>query len=267
MLKRSILLVFFLFFGMMSVSKIFSAAPIQDLSAFKNNSCVNCHSRAEGSALEGSRYYEWHMSVHKIEGIGCDKCHGGNATSNDKKLAHMGVLSPKAGDSKLHPKNLPATCGACHQPIMTAFVNSKHAQQLKGANVGPSCNTCHQHMGSEIIYSVEDIATVCSSCHDANKGVMPRNPEISKKSVETLNALRRANGVVVWAEGLIKDAQNKKVNVSAEEVKVKNVREMLKDAKASWHTFTLDDTRKKADAVFEAGTRVKDVLRNRLYPQ
>lgn len=267
MLKRSIFLVFLLFFGLLSVSRMFSTVAAQDLSTFKNNSCVNCHSRADGSALEGSRYYEWHMSVHKIEGVGCDKCHGGNAASNDKKQAHLGVLPPKEGESRLNARNLPATCGSCHQPIMNAFVNSKHAQQLKMVNVGPSCNTCHKHMGSEIIYSVEDLATVCSSCHDSNNGLMPRNPEITKKSVDTLNALRRANGVVVWAEGLIKDAQNKKVSVSNEEARVKSVREMLKEAKASWHTFTLDDTRKKADAVFEAGTRVKDALRNRLYPQ
>lgn len=267
MLKKIFALLFFMLFGAASVSKVLSTSSPQDLTAFKNNSCVNCHSRAEGAASQGSRYYEWHLSAHKIAEVGCDKCHGGNAGTDDKRLAHFGVLPAKEGDSKISPKNLPETCGSCHQPIIKAFATSKHFQQLKSAGLGPSCNTCHAHMGSEIIYAVEDIAKLCSNCHDKADGKMARRPEIPQKAVDVLNALRRANGVVVWADGLIKDGQNKKVAVSAEEEKMKQVHVLLKDAKASWHSFSLDEVRKKADAAFEAGNRVKDGLRNRLYPQ
>jgi hypothetical protein len=42
---------------------------------------------------------------------------------------------------------------------------------------------------------------------------------------------------------------------------------VLAEAKISWHAFNLDSVRRKADDAFEMGTKVKDSLRAKLYPQ
>jgi hypothetical protein len=42
---------------------------------------------------------------------------------------------------------------------------------------------------------------------------------------------------------------------------------VLAEAKISWHAFNLDSVRRKADDAFEMGTKVKDSLRTKLYPQ
>ena len=47
---------------------------------------------------------------------------------------------------------------------------------------------------------------------------------------------------------------------------MKVVRAMMAEAKITWHVFNLDASRKKADAAFEEGTKVKDALRKKLYP-
>ena len=268
MLKKLSTLLFFVALGAASMATGFTRSYVQDtLADFKNNSCVNCHSKGMESLSDTSRYFEWHISPHKSKGVGCDKCHGGNPSVNDKGKAHIGVLPPKDGESKVNAKNLPETCGTCHQAIFKAFVTSKHYQQLKSSGLGPSCNTCHAHMASEIIYTAEEISTLCSTCHNSANGLLPKRPEIPAKASDVMLALRRANGVVVWADGLLKDAQNKKMEATAEQNKMKTVHEMLTDAKASWHAFDLDVVRKKSDAAFEIGTKVKDALRNKLYPQ
>ena len=38
------------------------------------------------------------------------------------------------------------------------------------------------------------------------------------------------------------------------------------EAKISWHAFNLEIVRNKADAAFTEGTKVKDALRKKLYP-
>lgn len=268
MLKKMITLFFFVMLGAVSISGNPTSASAQDsLAEFKNNSCVNCHSRSNESLIDSSRYFEWHISPHKLQGVGCDKCHGGNPGTGDKGRAHFGMLPAKDEGSKVNKKNLPETCGACHQAIAKAFTSSKHYQQLKSAGLGPSCNTCHAHMASEVIYTAEEISTVCSSCHDSATGLQPKRPEIAQNASEAMLALRRANGVIVWADGLLKDAQNKKMDVTAEQPKLQAVHEALMDAKASWHAFELGVVRKKSDAAFDMGTKIKDALRNKLYPQ
>jgi hypothetical protein len=45
------------------------------------------------------------------------------------------------------------------------------------------------------------------------------------------------------------------------------VKAALAEAKISWRVFNLDSVRRKADDAFEMGTKVKDSVRAKLYPQ
>lgn len=267
MLKKLIVCTVFVLFGFLLIPGQATFSTAQDaLAAFKSNNCVDCHSRVRTPLQLTTKYGEWHMSLHRDKGIGCEKCHGGDASAKEAPKAHVGMLSPTDGNSRLHPKNLAQTCGACHKEMANSFVESKHYQNLKGAGIGPSCSTCHSHMASEVIYMPDQTAKLCASCHDSTNALMPKRPEIPVQADETMQALKRANFVVLWADRLIEDAHNKKIAVTVEEKEMNVVRTMMTEAKITWHAFNLEVARKKADAAFEEGTKVKDTLRKKLYP-
>lgn len=269
MFKKLSVVFFFAFFAAVVVSgyDAVRATSSQDAQAeFKDNNCVTCHSKLSNPYKLTSRYAEWHISTHKEKAVGCEKCHGGDPGIKDGKQAHLGMLPPQDAKSKLHLKNLPETCGACHQGIVSSFTESKHFQNLKGAGIGPSCSTCHLHMASQVLYTPEETATMCSTCHNSPNKLMPLRPEIPVKANEVMQAIRRANTVVMWADRLIEQAEAKKMNITDEKKQQQIARAVMADAKTSWHSFNLDGVHKKADDAFEMSTKVKDSLRAKLFP-
>lgn len=264
--KLSVLIAFFAL-GMYLISGQVGLSTAQDtLAAFKDNNCVECHSKIMNPLSITSKYAEWHISLHKDKGVSCDRCHGGDPKTGDKSKSHVGVLPSKEVGSKLHPKNLPATCSTCHAQLSSTFTESKHYQNLQNAGLGPSCTTCHAHMASEVIYTAEQTQELCASCHDSSNAMMPKRPEIPTQANEAMQAIRRANMVVLWAGRLVEEANNKKVNIGGAENELKIVRATLTEAKVGFHAFNLESTRKKADEAFESGTKLKDQLRAKLYP-
>lgn len=267
MLKKMIGLIGLIVGGLVLSSNKPAPVAAQDvLAAFKNNQCVVCHSKLMSPYSVTSRYAQWHISLHKEKAVGCEKCHGGDATSKEAKQAHLGVQLANDAKSKLHAKNLAQTCSACHREITNSFVESKHSQNLQAAGLGPSCNTCHAHMASEVIYTPEQTAKLCASCHDSTNALMPKRPEIPDKAEEAMQAIGRANMVTLWAERLVDEAKNRKLETADYEREMKVTRAMLAEAKVTWHAFNLEIVRKKADAAFENGTKLKDALRAKLYP-
>lgn len=267
MLKKMIVVLSMMIGGWLLYSNQLTTVAAQDaLAAFKNNQCVICHSKLMSPYSVTSRYAQWHISLHKEKAVGCEKCHGGDATSKEAKQAHLGVQLANNVQSKLHPKNLAQTCHTCHREISNSFVESKHSQNLQAAGLGPSCNTCHAHMASEVIYTPEQTAKLCASCHDSSNALMPKRPEIPGKAEEAMQAIGRANMVTLWAERLVDEAKNRKLEVADFEREMKVTRSMLAEAKIAWHAFNLEAVRKKADAAFETGTKLKDALRTKLYP-
>lgn len=269
MLKKLFVILIFAFFAMAAISvSAVRATQTQDaMVEFKDNNCVACHARLSNPYRLTSRYAEWHISTHKDKSIGCEKCHGGDPAIKDEKQAHVGVVAPQDSKSRLHQKNLPETCGACHQTVVNSFVESRHYQKLKDAGLGPSCSTCHVHMASQVLYTPEETAQMCSTCHNSPNKLMPLRPEIPQQANEVMQAIRRANTVVMWADRLIQQAEAKKLDISEAKKEQLIARAVMAEAKTSWHAFNLDVVRKKADDAFEMSNKVKDSLRARLYPQ
>jgi len=207
------------------------------------------------------------MSKHKEKGVGCEKCHGGDPKVSDEKKAHAGVIMPRDANSRLHPQNPPETCNACHPGIVSSFVESRHYQKLKSAGLGPSCTTCHQHMASQVLYTPEETAALCATCHDSSNKLMPPRPEVPRRANEVMQSIRRANLIVVWVDRLFDEAETRKMDVSEEKKEQRIVEAVLAEAKITWHSFNLDPVRKKADDSFEIGTKVKDSLHAKLYSQ
>lgn len=268
MSKKLLVVCCFAFFIAIAVSGDgVNARNAQELSpALKDNHCVNCHARLSNPYRLTSRYAEWHMSSHKEKTVGCEKCHGGNPALKEEKQAHMGMLPPQDAKSSLYPQNLPATCGTCHQGVVASFTESKHYQKLREAGLGPSCATCHVHMGSQVLYTPEETAEMCSTCHNSPNKLMPARPEIPQKANEVMQAIRRANTMVLWADRLIEQAVVKKMDVSDIEREQKVARTMLAEAKVGWHAFNLDSVQRKADQAFETSNKLKDSLRAKLFP-
>jgi hypothetical protein len=230
---------------------------------YRNNNCVNCHSQLLEPLRFGNRYLEWQFSRHQEKGVSCEKCHGGDPSANDKQKAHAGALRSSDQRSRLHWKNQPETCNACHQNVVSAFVKSEHYERLKGIGLGPSCNTCHAHMATEVIYSPTETANLCSQCHDAINFMKP-SPEIPERAKETMMALQRAGGVINWAALMLAEGGRRNLSLAAEADEFKAAEGILSEARVKWHTFSLDAVRKQADDAFLKGAKVKDELQKRI---
>jgi hypothetical protein len=230
---------------------------------YRNNNCVSCHSRLLEPLRLGNHYLEWQFSRHREKGASCEKCHGGDPSAKDKQIAHAGVSPASDQQSRLHWKNQPETCGACHQNVASAFVESAHYKRLSGIGLGPSCNTCHAHMAKKVIYSPDETADLCSRCHDSINSLKPR-PEIPARAKETMMALQRADYVIRWARLLLDNGRRMNLSLNEEANEFKTAEDMFREARVKWHTFDLDAFRKQTDEAFLKGTKVRDKLRKRL---
>jgi hypothetical protein len=241
-----------------------SLSDQEGLEAFTNNTCVMCHSRHSSTSPVTNRYLEWHMSAHKTGAVSCDKCHGGDALAKDKGAAHAGVRPATDTESRLHQTRIADTCGACHKEVTAGFTQSTHHTKLKASGLGPSCSTCHAHMGSAVVNFPSETAALCAQCHDAQNGPLPRRPEIPTRAAQVMEALERADGMVIWANRLIEAAPDRKADVSAEKAEMQAVRAAVLEAKMSWHTFSMDAAQKKADEAYDTAVKVKDKLMRKL---
>ena len=147
--------------------------------------CRNCHSQA-------SEEYKGHgrSLIHECEEIPqCKDCHGDHD-----------VLPANIKLSKVHPVNLPNTCGKCHEDLdlttkydilidhpIQIYQNSVHGKATKGGiYVAATCNDCHSsgdtahkilspgHPESSINHF--NIPATCGQCHkgiesDFNEGI------------------------------------------------------------------------------------------------
>lgn len=139
--------------------------------------CRSCHT-------EQDQQYRGHgrEAVGKCEDIpSCASCHGTH-----------GILPSSNRDSRTHPSNLPATCGACHENVnlvkkyqipiekpVELYEASVHGKAAKGGvYVAATCIDCHSVNGSahEILAPGDprssinhfNIHATCGKCH---KGV------------------------------------------------------------------------------------------------
>ncbi len=229
-----------------------------------NNGCVKCHSRLSMPAGMSGRFLDWRASAHAAAGVACDKCHGGDAAARDAAAAHTGMLPPSDRNSRLHEMNAPETCGSCHRAIASSFVESEHYRRLKASEGGPSCISCHGHMGSSVARAPFEGESLCTFCHNVVNGPLPQRPDIIKKAKSTLDAIARTNYAVAWINELLEQARKKKLNVAAEREDLRLLKITLTEAKTGWHAFTLEGPAVKAGKSFDEAVRVKDSLSKKL---
>lgn len=166
-----------------------TSAPAAD----KADSCRDCH-KDEKFRVQNKKIYdyfqEWKGSAHDLAGLSCTDCHGGDVTKAEKTAAHAGILPQSDPASPFNYKNIPQTCGKCHQPVLERFVKSRHYAQLMTTGRGPSCITCHGSLNTKV-FSSTILERACSNCHNKKT---KNHPEVIAQAKEILEHLNHANG-------------------------------------------------------------------------
>ena len=181
----------------------------------QQSKCGDCHF-AQNAPPNQDHLFDWDRSPHGRANVGCEKCHGGNATVFERSLAHRGVLSSGNKKSPTYRTNLPATCGACHVGPFVAFQDSRHYQLLTtGDNRGPTCSTCHDPVAGTLL-SAKALEKQCSQCHGPRE-VAPR-AERARNAREKYEGLATIRQELKLANSMIKrvDDARRRADLMAE---------------------------------------------------
>jgi hypothetical protein len=164
------------------------AVPAQ--AQLSRSTCGDCHySRPEAPAQD--HLWNWSNSPHGRNNVGCEKCHGGNASTFEELPAHAGILMAGHAKSPVNRRNLPTTCGGCHIGPFVAFQDSRHYELLESDKPnGPTCSTCHETVGARLL-SPKALEARCASCHGVDE-IAPRagRAQAARQAYERLAALR-----------------------------------------------------------------------------
>lgn len=214
-------------------------------------SCVECHRKVEGVAYLEHNFADWENSVHAQAGIGCELCHGGDPSAEEKKAAHLRVVSSRDESSKLYFTRVPGTCGECHESEFKAFRESAHHSELKRSGRGPNCVTCHGSMANRVM-SPRDLEMTCTLCH--------RRPT---RAYATLLALNNAASSLDRLRKALASAERPGLDVSSQRASYEKAKEIHARALVDWHTFRMEEvlsasqetTRRATEALNEIGVK------------
>ncbi len=237
---------------------ILSAASLLAAPAHAQQSrCADCHFANPDSPRQ-DHLQMWDRSPHGRNNVGCEKCHGGDATEFMPLLAHRGILAPGNDSSPVNRRNLPTTCGGCHIGPFVAFQDSAHYQLLKmGSPNGPTCSTCHGDVDGRLL-SPKNLASQCNECHGPGE-VAPR-AQRAQQVREQYEGLRTGREEVKLAQSLIKRVSDRRRRADLSE-QLAQAQVPVTRAVNAGHKFVyddlkenLDDAQKRIDALMAALT-------------
>ncbi len=152
--------------------------------------CAKCHADANYM-----RHYSTKLNVDQFEKYKTSK-HGLLLAKGDKKVATCischgvhGILAVDNPNAPVYKTNVPETCSHCHSNksymaeygIPTnqyeSYTQGVHGIALlqKHTKGAPACNDCHGNHGATPP-GIDDIATVCMSCHSFNGDLFNHSP-------------------------------------------------------------------------------------------
>ena len=211
------------------------------LAQAQSSSCAGCHF-ANPTAPEPYHLSAWERSAHGRNNVGCETCHGGDASTYESFLAHRGILHSSNPASPVHANNLPVTCGRCHAGPFVRFQNSQHFALLKhGDTRGPTCTTCHDSVGSQVP-SPRILEANCQRCHGP-KGVAPR-VERAAAARTLLEEVSDSREMLNAVRPLIERMRNKTRQAELREA-YKQAEVPLIEAGQSVHEFVFDNLKER----------------------
>lgn len=211
------------------------------ISAIAQSRCADCHFANPG-APAAAHLSNWDRSAHSRNNVGCEKCHGGDATTFEPFLAHRGVLNSRNPASPVNRRNLSRTCGTCHAGPFVAFQKSQHFALLeKGDTRVPVCSTCHDDAG---IWrpSARSLETECRLCHGPG-GIAPR-AERAESARTLYEALHESREVLKSAKSLINRVDDKTRRAQLEAA-YQQTEVPLIEAVQAGHQFVYDDLKER----------------------
>ncbi len=195
---------------------------------------LECHTNTLDRFAK-SNYDQWSNSKHAMFGITCDKCHGGNATSLTKELAHIGIKLNNDPTSPIYYTNVPETCGKCHSKELNQFTKSLHYQNLKALKQAPTCDTCHNPHLFKVVDKYE-LHVLCSNCHNNDLKIAPDVPDSASLAFENIEKLKVEISI---AENAIRLAENDGKDMTSAMNELDNAKSILGSLPVLWHGFNL----------------------------
>jgi hypothetical protein len=160
---------------------------------------------------------------------------GGDPAKVDKELAHKGVKPASDPESLIYYKNIPFTCGACHQKQLAHFKGSTHYKNLEGDRLAPDCRTCHGSMGIIEVVPIK-ISEKCQLCHNPEVGAPTYIPGQAKK---LFLLQEQINGEIKRAEIAVDRGKRAKIDVTAGEESLAQAKAVMGKSAEVWHKFDL----------------------------
>jgi hypothetical protein len=203
--------------------------------------CADCHfSRPDAPAPD--HLADWDHSAHSRNNVGCERCHGGDATTFESLLAHRNILNSTNPASPVNRRNLSATCGTCHAGPFVAFQKSQHFALLeKGDNRAPVCSTCHGAAGYRRP-SARALETQCAQCHGPNR-IAPR-PERAEAARTLYDAVHESRDLMKTVRSLVNRVNDKPRRTQLDEA-YQQAEVPLIQAVQAGHEFVYDDLKER----------------------
>lgn len=225
----------------------------------QESTCADCHIANPQADPIPEHTYDWEMSAHGRSGVGCEKCHDGDATTFESFLAHRGILTSRNPASPIHRTNLPKTCGKCHIGPFVEFQKSRHYQILReGRGEGPTCSTCHGPVAARLL-SPRSLEKRCDTCHGPD-GIHPNSdfaPD-GRILLQEVHAVRELLATAPRLIGRVKDPVRKKALEDAYE----QAQVPLREAVSSAHAFVFEQMRERLKAAKERSEALLTELAN-----
>jgi hypothetical protein len=222
------------------------------------DSCVDCHSDPD-FLVTNKKLYEyygaWQLSVHEQEGVACSDCHGGNPRTSDKKDAHSDEVASSNKTSGVNFKNIPTTCGQCHDEIYDSYRKSNHFKHLVAQESelqGPNCVTCHESM-STVVLNVTTVKAACVRCHNEETDNHPKIPERAKAVLNRFLSIQRFHR---YLSARLEGAE-------AEEF-FREIDKKIHTLSVQWHTFDLSEIEQETWKVVDLLKAKRDKVRRQL---
>ncbi len=253
--------------------------------ALADNSCINCHEKLSAfneteqqfneirlqhlgrdipcslqchtatlNKFAQSNYVQWTKSKHALFNVTCNNCHGGNPDSDIKEKAHIGILRSSDSNSTVFYRNVPETCGKCHNNELAQFRNSAHYQRLKALKQAPTCDTCHQPHEFKVM-NVSEFHDLCSQCHNTDMRIAPS--DAPDKAITALENAQKLKNEIKLADNAIKQAKTEEKDVSAAQKDLDNAMSIRDSLPVLWHAFDLPSFEKVIDDGIKAAEKSK----------
>jgi len=217
-----------------------AAHPGEAAASEAGNQCVSCHRRKETLRVlpgwQRDHFVLWSRGEHGLADVTCDACHGGQSDAPEKAASHAGIRPASDPESPVYFKNLPRTCGSCHEDVQKAFVHSRHYKELVKDRLAPSCNTCHGFL-MEIARPSHLLVDSCELCHNREPDGV--KPEIVDEARRALDHVARARRSIEDARHTVEIARDLGLETGRAAKRLRKAEQLLDETGARWHSFHL----------------------------